>query len=209
MRNLTVTAAAVLALAGWAAAEEETAPVKVYVKGMSCPTGCGARVTKGLQGIEGVRDVKLTDFEAGLFTLAFDPKASLKPSVLEKAVGAGFEVTRIEATLTGTVERVEKALVLTTSSGVKYTLLNAGEEACCEAKPDATKKAEEPKKETAKKDDACECCAAKNVTAKIEGFLKEGKTTIKASGALKECCAGTNCMTLISAIAVEPKKVSN
>jgi hypothetical protein len=213
MKKLTVAAVAALAVAALAlagaAAEEESAPVKVYVKGMSCPSGCGAKVAKSLQGIEGAKDVKLADFEAGLFTVSFDAKTSVKPSVIEKAVGAAFEVTKVEATLTGTVSRVEKALVLTTASGAKYTLANAGDSKCCDEKADAAKKVEEPKKETAKKEDDCECCNAKNVVAKIEGLLKEGKTSIKASGVLSECCQGTLSLGLTSAVAVEAKKATN
>ena len=198
-----ILACASLALAR---AEEETVAVKVTVKGMSCPEGCGTRVTKGLKGIEGAKEVKLADFDKGLFTVSFDAKTAVKPSVIEKAVGSGFEVTKVEATLTGTVARVEKALVLTTASGAKYTLANAGDAKCCDEKADAAKKVEEPKKaETAKKDDDCECCNAKNVVAKIEGLLKEGKTSIKAVGLLSECCQGSLTLALTSATAVEAK----
>ncbi len=214
MRKFAV-AAVVLAFASLALArtEEETVAVKVTVKGMSCPTGCGAKVAKSLQGIEGAKEVKLADFEKGLFTVSFDAKTSVKPSVIEKAIGTGFEVTKVEATLTGTVARVEKALVLTTASGAKYTLANAGDDKCCDEKADAAKAAktvEEPKKaETAKKEDDCECCNAKNVVAKIEGLLKEGKTSIKAAGVLSECCQGSLTLGLTSAVAVEAKKATN
>ena len=208
MRTFAVSAVilafASLALAG---TEEESVAVKVTIKGMTCPDGCGAKVTKALKGIEGAKDVKLADFEKGLFTVSFDAKAAVKPSVFEKAIGEGFEVTKVEATLTGTVARVEKALVLTTASGAKYTLANAGEAKCCDEKAEAAKKVEEPKKaETAKKEDDCECCNAKNVVAKIEGLLKEGKTSIKAVGVLSECCQGSLTFAVSSAapVAVKP-----
>ena len=114
-------------------------------------------------------------------------------------------MTKVEAALTGTVARVEKALVLTTASGAKYTLANAGDSKCCDEKADAAKKVEAPKKETARKDDDCECCNAKNVVAKIEGLLKEGKTSIKATGVLSECCQGSLSLGLTAAVAIEAK----
>lgn len=209
---MTKFAVAALAVAGLvltaARGEEETVAVKVYVKGMSCPTGCGVKVQKGLESIEGARDVKLADFDKGLFTVSFDAKAAVKPSTLQKAIGT-FEVTKLEATLTGTVAKVDKELVLTTASGAKYSVVNVGADACEVAKKAEEPKKEEPKKaETAKKDD-CECCATTNVVAKIEGLIKEGKTTIKVTGAVSECCQGSLTLAAASAVAVEAKKPAN
>jgi len=206
---LAVMAVAVLG-SGLAAArfEEETLPVKVYVKGMSCPTGCGTKVAAGLKGLDGAKDVKLTDFEAGLFTVAFDPKASVKPSVIQKALGS-FEVTKVEATLTGTVARVEKALVLTTPSGAKYDLVNGDAKGCA---VETAKKVEEPKKaDAAKKGDDCECCDAKkkDVVAKIDALLKENKTSIKVTGVVSECCQGSLTVALSAAEGLESKKATN
>ena len=207
---MTKFALAALAVAGLvltaARGEEETVSVKVYVKGMSCPTGCGVKVQKGLESIEGAKDVKLADFDKGLFTVNFDPKAALKPSTLQKALGS-FEVTKLEATLTGTVAKVDKELVLTTASGAKYSVVNVGADAC-DLKA-GEKKAEEPKKaETAKKDD-CECCDAKNVVAKLEGLIKEGKTSVKVTGVVSECCQGSLTLAAASAAPVEVKKPAN
>jgi heavy-metal-associated domain-containing protein len=208
----TIAAAAILAIAasGLATAgEEETVAVKVYVKGMTCPQGCGAKVAAGLKGLEGAKEVKLTDFDAGLFTVSFDAKASVKPSVVQKALGS-FEVTKIEATITGTVAKVEKALILTTATGTKYTLVNGKVDACCDVKPEAAKKVEEPKKaETAKKDEACDGCDVKSVVAKIEGLIKENKTSIKVTGVVSECCQGSLTVALASAAPVEAKKATN
>ena len=77
-------AAVVLAFAGPALAGtgEDPVAVKVTVKGMSCPDGCGAKIAKSLKGIEGAKEVTLTDFEKGLFTVSFDAKAAVKPSAI-------------------------------------------------------------------------------------------------------------------------------
>jgi len=205
---MTKFAVAALALAGMvltaARGEEETVSVKVYVKGMSCPTGCGAKVQKGLESIEGAKDVKLADFDKGLFTVSFDAKTTVKPSTLQKAIGS-FEVTKVETTVTGTVSKVDKELVLTTASGAKYSVVNVGADAC-----EVAKKAEEPKKaEPAKKEEACECCDAKNVVAKIEGLIKENKTTIKVTGVVSECCQGSLTIAAATALPVEVKKATN
>jgi hypothetical protein len=205
---MTKFAVAALAVAGLvltaARGEEETVAVKVYVKGMSCPNGCAPRVAKGLESVEGAKDVKLADFDKGLFTVSFDPKAAVKPSVLQKAIGS-YEVTKVEATLTGTVAKVDKELVLTTPSGAKYSVVNVGADAC-----ELTKKTEEPKKaDPAKKEEACECCSATNVVAKIEGFLKDNKTTIKVTGVVSECCQGSLTIAAATAVPVEAKKATN
>lgn len=211
MRSFVALAIVGLVGSGLAAARggEETLPVKVYVKGMTCPNGCGAKVTAGLKGVEGAKDVKLADFDKGLFTMSFDAKTSVKPSVLQKAIGS-FEVAKVEATLTGTVARVEKALILTTASGAKYALSKGGADSCCDVKGEAAKKPEEPKKaETAKKVDDCDCCAAKDPVAKLEALLKENKTSVKVSGVVSECCEGSLTLAVTAAEALEVKKATN
>lgn len=139
--------------------------------------------------------------------MSFDAKAAVKPSTLQKALGS-FEVAKLEATLTGSVAKVDKELVLTTASGAKYSVVNVGADACEIAKKAEEPRKEEPKKaETAKKDDCC--CAASNVVAKIEGLIKEGKTTIKVTGAVSECCQGSLTIAAASAAAVEARKPAN
>src|SRR6516164_533603 len=118
---------AVVASVGAAAfTEEESIPVKVYVKGMSCPAGCGSRVTQALKGVEGARSVKLTNFDEGLFTVEFDLKTAIKPSELKKAVGT-FEIARVEAALEGTVSSQKEGLMLRTSGGTSYRLAEVEE----------------------------------------------------------------------------------
>src|SRR5262245_48838947 len=95
------------------AGEEEAVQLKIYVDGMSCPTGCAPKVAKGLSAVQGAKDVKLADFDKGLFTLAFDPKAELKTDAIQKSIGE-YKVKKIEATVTGTISVKDKALVLTT-----------------------------------------------------------------------------------------------
>ena len=47
-----------VALAGSAiASEEEAVQLKIYVDGMSCPTGCAPKVAKGLAAVPGAKDV--------------------------------------------------------------------------------------------------------------------------------------------------------
>ena len=86
MRTL-LAFAAVLGLSGAAVAGEETSSVQVTIKGMTCPDGCGASLTKALQGLDGVKEVKLADFEKGLFTLSVDAAKPVKPSAIKAKVG--------------------------------------------------------------------------------------------------------------------------
>ncbi len=168
---------AVVALAGSAiASEDEAGQLKITVEGMTCPTGCAPKVTKGLQSIAGAKDVKLADFDKGLFTIAFDAKTQISPDAFKKAVD-GYKINKIEATLTGKVSLKEKKIVLTTAAGAEYALSAHLAPDCCA--DDAAKK-DEAKKEVPP--------LLKALQAKIEGFAKEGKVA-KVSGTVAECCS--------------------
>jgi len=92
-----------VALAGSViASEEETIKLKVYVDGMSCPTGCAPKVAKGLAAVQGAKDVKMEDFEKGLFTFSLDGKSKLDAKAIEKSLGE-YKVKKLEATVTGTI----------------------------------------------------------------------------------------------------------
>lgn len=165
-----------VALAGVAvASEEETIQLKVYVDGMSCPTGCAPKVAKGLASVQGAKDVKMEDFDKGLFTLALDPKAKLESDTFKKALGE-YKVKKVEATVTGTISLKDKDLVLTTASGAKFGLNLA--DCCADEKKDAAKKDE------AKKD--CDACPVA-LKAKVDALAKDGKN-VKVSGTLSACC---------------------
>ena len=168
---------AVVALAGSAiASEEEAVQLKITIEGMTCPTGCAPKVTKGLQSIAGAKDVKLADFDKGLFTIAFDAKTAISPDAFKKAVD-GYKINKIEATLTGKVSQKEKKILLTTASGTVYTLAVAEKPECCA--DDAAAKKDDAKKDVSP--------LLKSLQTKIEGFAKEGKTA-KVSGVVAECC---------------------
>src|SRR6185503_10143343 len=126
-----------VALAGSVlASEEEAVQLKIYVDGMSCPTGCAPKVAKGLAALQGAKDVKMEDFDKGLFTMSLDAKAKLEPKELQKSLGE-YKVKKIEATVTGTIALKDKELVLTTAAGQKYGLNLAD---CCADEKDAAKK---------------------------------------------------------------------
>ena len=125
------------------AGEEEALQLKITVDGMSCPTGCAPKVVKGLSAVPGAKDVKLADFDKGLFTLAFDPKAELKADAIQKSLG-DYKVKKIEATVTGTISLKDKALILTSASGAKFGLSLAD---CCGEEKAEAKKDAAPKKE--------------------------------------------------------------
>ena len=198
-KALALAFVAVLACPAFAG-EEESVQLKVYVDGMSCPTGCAPKVAKGLSAVQGAKDVKLADFDKGLFTLAFDPKAELKPDAIQKSLGE-YKVKKIEATVTGTISLKDKAMILTTASGAKYGLNLA--ECCADEKTEAKKDA--PKKDAAKKDD-CDACpvAAAALKAKVEALAKDGKN-VKVTGVVGSCC---EVALTISAID-EVKKATN
>jgi len=168
---------AVVALAGSAiASEEEAVQLKITIEGMTCPTGRAPKVTKGLQSIAGAKDVKLADFDKGLFTIAFDAKTAISPDAFKKAVD-GYKINKIEATLTGKVSQKEKKILLTTAAGTVYTLAVAEKPECCA--DDAAAKKDEAKKDVSP--------LLKSLQTKIEGFAKEGKMA-KVSGVVAECC---------------------
>ena len=174
-----------VALAGSAiASEEETIQLKIYVDGMSCPTGCAPKVAKSLASVQGAKDVKMEDFDKGLFTLALDSKAKLESDTFKKALGE-YKVKKVEATVTGTISLKDKEMVLTTATGAKFGLNLA--ECCADEKP-AVKKDAEPKKDAAKKED-CDACpvAAAALKAKVDALVKTG-ANVKVSGALSACC---------------------
>jgi copper chaperone CopZ len=171
--------AAVLALA---VSGEPTVEVKISVKGMSCEQNCGSKVTKALQGLAGVKEVKLSDFQKGLFTVAVDAKAAIQPKEIKKAAG-GYDVLRIEATLAGTVAKEKDAYVLTTASGAKYAVKAASKEEC-----------EKGLKEGEKA--VCPIGA-------LERLAVDAKTVVKVTGLLDECCQGE---VSIAALKVEACK---
>jgi hypothetical protein len=190
-----------VALAGSAfASEDEAVQLKVYVDGMSCPTGCAPKVAKSLAALPGARDVKLEDFDKGLFTMSLDAKTELKPAAFQKSLGE-YKVKKIEATLTGTISLKEKELTLTTASGAKYGVTVADGKVCC-----VDEKAEkvEAKKDTKKKEDCDECPLTAALKAKVAGFAKDGRI-VKVTGVASECCEVS---LTISAIE-EVKKATN
>ena len=76
---------------------------------MTCPTGCAPKVTKGLQSIAGAKEVKLADFDKGLFTISFDAKTAISPDAFKKAVdGVVAECCDVEV-LVASIDAVEKA----------------------------------------------------------------------------------------------------
>ena len=166
---------AVVALAGSAiASEEETVPLKITVEGMSCPTGCAPKVQKSLQSIAGAKDVKLADFDKGLFTMSFDAKTGISPDAFKKAVD-GYKIAKIEATFTGKVKTDKDKIVLTTAAGQSYVLTVGVAPECC--KDDKAAKTEKPE----------ESPILKSLRTKLEGIAKDGKTA-KVSGVMAECC---------------------
>lgn len=182
-----------VALAGTAlASEEESIQLKVYVDGMSCPTGCAPKVAKSLAAVQGATNVKMEDFDKGLFTLSLDGKAKLEPKDFQKSLGE-YKVKKIEATVTGTIGVKDKELVLTTAAGQKYGLALA---TCC-----ADEKAE-AKKDPAKKDD-CETCPVA-LKAKVEALAKDGKN-VKVTGVVGSCCE----VSITIASIDEVKKATN
>ena len=193
-KALALAFVAVLACPAFAG-EEESVLLKVYVDGMSCPTGCAPKVAKGLSAVQGAKDVKLADFDKGLFTLALEPKAELKPDAIQKSLGE-YKVKKIEATVTGTISVKEKALILTTAAGAKYGLNLAD---CCSDEKAAKKDAP---KATEKKDE-CETCPVA-LKAKVEALAKDGKN-VKVTGAVGSCCEVSITISAID----EVKKATN
>ena len=188
-----------VALAGSAiASEEETIKLKIYVDGMSCPTGCAPKVAKGLSAVEGAKDVKLEDFDKGLFTMSIDAKSGIKVEAIQKSLG-DYKAKKIEATLTGTISVKEKAFVLKTASGATFGLSLADPKACCSDEKAAAKK------DPAKKDD-CDACpvAAAALKAKVETLAKENKV-VTVSGPVGGCCE----VSLTIAAIDEVKKAAN
>lgn len=188
-----------VALAGSAiASEEEKIQLRIYVDGMSCPTGCAPKIAKGLSTVEGAADVKLEDFDKGLFTMSIDAKSGLKPDAIKKTLG-DYKAKKIEATVTGTISLKEKALVLTSASGATYGLSLAEPKVCCADDKAAAKK------DPAKKDD-CDSCptAAAALKAKVETLARESKL-VKVTGVVGSCCE----VSLTIAAIDEVKKATN
>lgn len=172
--------AVAVALSGAAlASEEESIQLKVYVEGMSCPTGCPPKVAKGLESLPGAKNVKLADFDSGLFTLSLDPKTELKPASFQKSLG-DYKVKRIEATLTGTLSLKDKDLILASASGAKYSVIIGMPKECC-----ADEKAEA--KKGTKKENCDECPETLALKNKVQALAKDGKL-VKVSGTVSECC---------------------
>lgn len=179
---------ALLLCGGLAAAEEAKLEVKVYVKGMSCPTGCGTKLEKSLAAVPGATSAKLANFEEGVFALSVDAKTGVKPKEIKKAA-AGFEVTKIVATVPGTVSKVKDGYVLTTAAGAKIALGPASKEECAKAVK-AGEKAECP-------------------IGKIDALLAEQKGTVKVTGLVDECCAGEVSMAVVKVEACTACEVKN
>lgn len=166
---------AVVALAGSAiASEEEVVQLKITVEGMSCPTGCAPKVAKGLQSIAGAKDVKLADFDTGVFTMAIDAKTAISPDAFKKSVD-GYKIAKIEATFTGKITQKKSQIVLTTAAGTDYVLTVGAPPECC--KDDKAAKTEKPE----------ESPILKSLRMKLEGIAKDGKTA-KVTGIMAECC---------------------
>jgi copper chaperone CopZ len=179
--RLPLTLAAVLGLCT-AALAEESIEVRITVKGMSCPDGCGAAVAKALQTVEGVTSVKLADFDKGLFTLSLSPTKAVKPSALKAKIGK-FELVKVEATMAGSVVLGEKdALSLVTPSGARYSLTSCGD---CPAAAGG-EKADDP-------------------VAQLRAWAKAGKTAVKVSGAVGECCEESLSLSVVKAEPAAPK----
>jgi len=188
-----------VAMAGSAvAAEEEAIKLKIYVDGMTCPTGCAPKIARGLSTVEGAKDVKLEDFDKGLFTMSLDAKSGLKIDAIKKTLG-DYKAKKIEATLTGTISTKDKAFVLKTASGATYDLSLAAPQACCSDEKAAAKK------DPAKKDD-CDGCpvAAAALKAKVETLAKDGKA-VTVTGPVAGCCE----VSLTIAAIDEVKKATN
>lgn len=167
-----------VALAGSAvASEEETIQLRIYVDGMSCPTGCAPKVAKGLASVAGAKDVKMEDFDKGLFTLSLDSKAKLESDTFKKPLGE-YKIKKIEATVAGTISVKDKEMTLTTASGAKFGLNLA--DCCADEKKDAAAKTAEPKKAD------CDACPTA-LKAKVEALVKSG-ANVKVSGTLSACC---------------------
>ncbi|MBI3856462.1 MAG: hypothetical protein HY293_12315 [Planctomycetes bacterium] len=199
-KALALLFAAALAAPAFAG-EDSTIQLRVYVDGMSCPTGCAPKVAKALAGLPGTSNVKLEDFDKGLFTLALDGKTELKVDDLKKSLGE-YKVKKIEATVSGVISVKDKEMTLTTATGQKYGLNLAD---CCADEKATVKKAAETKKETAKKDE-CENCpvAAAALKAKVEALAKDGKN-VKVTGAVSSCCE----VSITIAAIDEVKKATN
>lgn len=184
------TLMAVLLVGGLASAEEATVDVNVYVKGMTCSTGCGTKLEKSLATLPGAVSAKLVNFEEGLFTLTVNAKTAVKPSEIKKAA-AGFDVTKIVATLSGTVAKEKDGFVLTVASGLKYALSAAAKEECAKGLKEGEK---------------AECPIGKI------GTLIESKTSVvKVTGVMTECCQGefSIAMTKVEACKACVEKATN
>lgn len=166
---------AMVALAGSAiAAEEAAVQLKVYVDGMTCPTGCAPKATKNLQSVAGAKEVKMADFDKGAFDVSFDPSKQISVNAFNKALD-GFKIKKIEATVTGTISVKDKETVLTTASGQKYALKIGAPTECC---ADDKAKKDAPQEESP---------LLKALRTKVDGLAKDGKS-VKVAGAVSECC---------------------
>ena len=74
-------------------------------------------MTAALKSLEGSKEVKLEDFEKGLFIITMDPKASIRPSTLEEKV-KGYTLEKVEISISGTVVHE--------TSGWKFTASESG-----------------------------------------------------------------------------------
>lgn len=175
-KALALAFAVVLACPAFAG-EGETVQLKVVVDGMSCPTGCAPKVVKALAAVEGAQNVKLEDFEKGLFSLS--TKSVLKADALQKSLG-DYKVKKLEATVTGVISIKDKEIVLTSASGQKLGLSVAAPKACCSD--------DKAPKVAAKKDD-CDTCptAAAALKTKFEALAKDGNQ-VKVTGVVGSCC---------------------
>ncbi len=89
--------AVALTLPAVAVADEVVAPaqrnvVVLHVEGMTCPSGCAARVSRALKGLDGVDEVT-TRFPQREFDVRFDPSRVGVPRLLEVVKELGFTPT--------------------------------------------------------------------------------------------------------------------
>jgi len=114
-------------------------------------------VLKALEGLEGVSKVDMT-FAEGLFVVTAKESSKVTYADLKKCVGS-FKLERIEISVTGELSKDDKGLWLVArGSGTKYAVANR-----------------------AKKDDKDQ---PEDLVAKLEGWLKEGKSLATVGGVL-------------------------
>lgn len=82
----------VVALADDVAAPAQRNLVVLRVDGMTCPSGCAAKVARGLKAVDGVEEVR-TRFAQREFDVRYDPARVSVPRLLEVVQGLGYRPT--------------------------------------------------------------------------------------------------------------------